>query len=437
MPLSSRLYGPLLLPVLLLLPPGWQAAHADVARPALMEGFPPSERMRVTRANAFQPPYLRWAASHVRELVPSRDIRRSNAPLALSRTQTPPDFDELAFKVGDERMRLTDYLVGSATDGFIVLHKGVVLYERYLGGFAARQPHIWASMSKSVTGLLAAQLIAEGQLAPDARLARYVPELANTPFGEATLQQNLDMEVAVSYPANIPPDVGLFAAVGLLPRQETMPASIYDFLGVASGSPELAGQPLWYYQNGSPEAVAWAISRVTGQSWSQLVAERIWSRFALDDAYSLIDPQGTDMASGGLNSSLGDAARFAETVRRALASPQADDSFVQAVQRSLRNADNRELVARANPERAAYAYRNYWYQRADGDGSVEAIGRFGQRIYINPEREIVIVKLASGADMRPRATHAAQGAQAPKQPPLESQAAFDNLVAAVLQATPR
>jgi hypothetical protein len=40
----------------------------------LMHGFPPSPEAQVTLGNWRQPPWLRWAFQHVREIVPSADI---------------------------------------------------------------------------------------------------------------------------------------------------------------------------------------------------------------------------------------------------------------------------------------------------------------------------------------------------------------------------
>ncbi|MCY1398250.1 6-aminohexanoate-dimer hydrolase [compost metagenome] len=420
---------------LLLTALGLQPAFA-VDSVGLMQGFPPEAEQRVTKANAFRSPYLRWAVSHARELSPTRNVARAESPLALADGE-PRDLSIQAFPVGKRTMTLARYLEESDTDGFLVLHKGRVVYERYSEHFSAGQPHIWASMTKSVTGLLAAQLVAEGRLDPHARLSRYVPELAGTPFGDASVQRNLDMEVAVSYPGDVPPDIGLFAATGIFPRKPGMPGTIYDFLKVVRSVPGQSGEPLYFYQNGSPEAVAWAISRITGQSWSSLVSERIWSRFAADDADMLVDEQGIEMASGGLSSSLRDAGRFAEAVRLALASKDRQDSFVRAVQSSFAPHDNRALIASSGRagERAGYSYHNYWHQKNDGDGSVEAAGRFGQKIYINPARELVIVKLASAADMRPRAIQAGAAA-APALRPGDSQEAFNAMVSAVLKAIP-
>ncbi|ROL64776.1 serine hydrolase [Pseudomonas vranovensis] len=429
-----------LLPALLLaLVSGQTLAASDTSDPirlGVMQGFPPAADKRVTRQNAFELPNLRWALRNARALTPTTGIRRAPSPLALD-AGTPVELEHLRFTVGEQSLSLPEYLQATFTDGFIVLHRGKRVYERYLDSFSADQPHIWASMTKSVTGLLAASLVAEGTLAPDARLSSYVPELAGTPFGEATLQQNLDMQVEAVYPAKMPPDIGLFAAAGLVPRAADMPDNIYSFLQAATLPAQASATPIWYYQNGSPEAVAWAMRRVTGKSWSTLVSERIWSQFAEDDAYSQVDALGTEMASGGLSSTLRDAARFAEAIRLAWTTTDRSSPFAQAVQLALQPNDNQALIAQSpkGKDRSGYAYRDYWYQKHDGDGSIEAAGRFGQRIYINPKRELVIVKMSSAPDMAPRATSAGAAPASTRQA-ADTTTAFNSMVSALLPALP-
>lgn len=376
----------------------------------IMQGFPPPPDKQVSRGNGLRPPFMRWALSHARELSPTAGIRHAAHPMALA-GEASDGLDSVTFRMSGNTVRVADYLRDTHTDGFIVMHQGRIVYERYFGGFGPYQPHIWASMTKSVTGLLAAMLVAEGKLDPQARLAQYVPELAGNPFGEATVQQNLDMEVPVGYPEALPPDLGLFGAVGIVPRKADAPDNIYDFLKVVhatSGAGE-AGDRVWYYQNGSPEAVAWAMRRITGKSWAQLVTERLWSRFAEDDAYASVDRQGTEMASGGLNSTLRDAARFAEAVRRAAAGDASGGISPDAVRIALQPARNQARFARGNTAagRDGYGYRNYWFQRNDGDRSIEASGRFGQKIYINPARALTVVKFSASPDGAARATSAA------------------------------
>lgn len=415
------------------LAPGLAAGAPPVG---VMQGFPPAPALRVTQANAFQPPYLRWSMRHAREVSPTRGIGRAATPLALTEGSEAA-LDQVAFSAGDQPLTLAAYLQQTSTDGLIVLHRGKVVYERYLEGFQPGQPHIWASMTKSVTGLIAAQLIAEGALDPQRTLAHYVPELRGTPFGEATVQANLDMQVAVQYPPQMPPDLGLFAATGLIPRGEGMPGDIYSFLQQVQQASSPAGQAPFFYQNGSPEALAWALRRITGLNWAQLVEQRLWSRFAEDDAYVQVDPLGTEMASGGISCNLRDTARFAELVRRELARDAKGDSFNQAVRSTFQPADPAVFAQGIlGPGRPGYGYRNYWYQKNDGDGSVEASGRFGQKIFINPRREVVIVKLSATADQARRATRADGDVNAAPARVVDSPAAFNSMVDAVLAALP-
>ncbi|WP_042878014.1 serine hydrolase domain-containing protein [Cupriavidus necator] len=397
---------------LLLLPTGASLAQqggqpSAVANDGVMQGFPPPPDKQVSRGNGLRPPYMRWAFRHAREMSPTAGIRHASQPLALAGEQGT-GLDGTTFTVAGNTVRLADYLHDTHTDGFIVLHQGKVVYERYFAGFGPYQPHIWASMTKSVTGLLAV-LVEERKLDPQARLAQYVPELAGNPFGEATVQQNLDMEVPVGYPEALPPDLSLFGAVGIVPRKPDAPDNIYDFLKVVHGTCVSAEGGVWYYQNGSPEAVAWALRRITGKSWAQLVTERLWSRFAEDDAYTHVDRLGTEMASGGLNSTLRDAARFAEAVRRATSGDASGGISPAAVRIALQPAGNQARFARGNtmPGRDGYGYRNYWFQRNDGHGSIEASGRFGQKIYINPAKALTVVKFSASPDGAARATSAA------------------------------
>ncbi|WP_334042815.1 serine hydrolase [Burkholderia ambifaria] len=390
------------------------SAATDAVMPGMMQGFPPPADQLVNKANAFTPARLRWALRNTRLLAPTAGIRHAAVPMPLPE-QPAAALDALPVTIGGETLTLDAYLHATHTDGFIVLQRGRIVYERYFDGFRPDQTHAWASMTKSVTGLLAAQMIESGVLDAGAPLSRTVPELADTPFGSATLQQNLDMEVPTAYAPGIPPDLGLFGAVGLVPRQEGAPASIADFLLTVRRVPDAAPGSAWFYQNGSPEAVAWAMQRATGQSWSALVERWLWRDFAEDDAYVAVDRNAMAMASGGLYTTLRDAARFAERVRTGLGGARGTLPAA-TIRAALQPAHNAALFAKGNvvPGKDGYAYRDYWYQVNDGDGSFAAAGRFGQSILVNPKTAVTIVKFSSSPDFAPRALDAQGAATRPR-----------------------
>lgn len=391
-------------------------AHAapDAVTPGMMQGFPPSADQVVNKANAFTPARLRWALGNTRLLAPTAGIRHAAMPMPLPE-QPASGLDTLPVTIGGETLVLEAYLRATHTDGFIIVQRGRIVYERYFDGFRPDQPHAWASMTKSVTGLLAAQMIESGMLDAGAPLARTVPELADTPFGSATLQQNLDMEVPTAYAPGIPPDLGLFGAVGLVPHREGAPASIADFLLTVQRVPDVAPGSTWFYQNGSPEAVAWAMQRATGQSWSALVERWLWRDFAEDDAYVVVDRNAMAMASGGLYTTLRDAARFAERVRTGFGGARGALPAA-TIRAALQPAHNAALFAKGNviAGKDGYAYRDYWYQVNDGDGSFAAAGRFGQSILVDPKHALTIVKFSSSPDFAPRALDAHGEATRPR-----------------------
>jgi CubicO group peptidase (beta-lactamase class C family) len=412
--LFAGLIVPLAAPAQTTLPSG------ETAESSVMRGSPPPDDRLVTRANALHYPYLRWALRNTRMLNATANVEHASSPLPLPADRAL-DPDAVQVTIDGTTLTLTDYLRRTYTDGFIVVHDGRIVFERYFDGYGKNQTHAWASMTKSVTGLLAARLIEEGKLDPDTQLSTYVPELEGTPFGDATLQQNLDMEVPVSYPADLPPDLGLFAAVGLVPRRAGAPDSIYGFLKVAQTEPGKAAGKVWYYQNGSPEAVAWAIRRVTGESWSKLVSRMIWGNIAGNDADVVVDRAGTEMASGGLNTTLRDAARLGEMVRRgtenqSIAFPSA------AIRRALKPTPNAAAFAQGNlaQGRPGYGYHDYWYQLNDGDGSFAAGGRFGQAILVNPRARLTIVKFSAAPDQAARPVSAEGGVVDHGYAPLET-----------------
>lgn len=405
------------------------AAYSQVDAPVsdpielgIMQGFPPPADKLVTKASSMRFPNLAWALRNTRMMMPTANVEHARSPLPLPPGPTL-DPDKVRFTVDGTTLSLTEYLRRTYTDGFIVVHDGKIVYEGYFNSYTPHQTHAWASMTKSVTGLIAAQLIDEGKLNPAAKLSTYVPELAGTAFGDATVQQNLDMEVPVSYPADLPPDLGLFGAVGIIPQRGGAPDSIYDFLKVTRPTPNETAGEMWYYQNGSPEAIAWAIRRITGLSWSELVSHSIWEKIAEDDGDVVVDRVGTEMASGGFNTTLRDAARFGELMRTGAAGHSRLFS-ASAIRVALQPTDDAGAFAKGNlaAGRPGYSYHDYWYQANDGDRSFAAGGRFGQSILVNPEARLTIVKFSSYPDQAARPTSAGAGSVIPRTPLVTAEA---------------
>ncbi|MGM0900523.1 MAG: serine hydrolase domain-containing protein [Bacillota bacterium] len=370
----------------------------------LMHGFPPPKEKIVTSKNAYQLPYLRWAMHHTRQLRPTVSVWRGNGiPNPLE--SEPHDLEGIVF-IDDQGQSTTlgETLNNSNTDAFLVMHRGKVVYEKYFIGMKPHQQHGLASVTKSFVGILMAIEIHKGTVKATDKVEVYIPELAKSAFGDATIQQLLDMEVDCVYPIFFPEDnyidnqrKVLLTAMGSIPVSEGYrgPRTIYEFLATIRKSREHGS--LFMYSNGPTETLGWILRRVSGMSLAELLSQQIWSKLGMEeDAYFAVDAVGTEQACGGLNATLRDLARFAEMVR--------NDGFFngkeivpKVVINDIRKGGKRDLFAASNRAKArqGFSYHNQWWHTHNRFGAIEANGLYGQRIHIAPLAEMVIVQLST------------------------------------------
>jgi CubicO group peptidase (beta-lactamase class C family) len=372
----------------------------DPVKLELMKGFPPAPDKTVKLSNLLNFPNGRWAFHHMRELGPTVQVWRGDEAPSVLR-QAPQEMDTLRFdddKGGN--ISLADWQRSTYTDGLLVLHKGAVVYQKYHVGMTAQQPHALWSMSKSFTGLLATVLIKEGVIDPNALVSKYLPELKDSAWADATVQQTLDMTTGVAYSENFrDPSSGIFQylyAAGLQPAPPayTGPRTIPELLVTLKKQGEHGAG--FKYKTVDTEVMGWLLQRVTGKSYAALLSERLWSRIgAQDDAYVWVDPIGTQITSVGFSATLRDLARVGETMRTA-GRVNGRQVIPESVIAEIRKGgDIEKFKANGQAMRAGYSYHNQWWIAHDRDGSFEMKGLNGQHMHINPAAELVIIKLSS------------------------------------------
>ena len=372
----------------------------DPVRLALMTGFPPPPDKVIKLSTVLKFPNGRWAFHHMRELGPTAQVWRGDAQPSVLR-EAPQAMDTLAFEDDKGgRTTLADWQRATYTDGLLVLHKGSVVYQKYYAGMTASQPHSLWSMSKSFTGLLATMLINEGVIDPDALVTRYLPELKDSAWADATVQQTLDMTTGVAYSENFrDPSSGIFQylhASGLLPAPPNYsgPRTIPDLLVTLKKEGDHGAG--FKYKSVDTEVLGWLLQRVTGKSYAALLSERLWSKIgALDDGYVWVDPIGSQVTSVGFSATLRDLGRLGETLRLG-GRINGRQVVAEAVIAELRKgADPEKFKTAGQAMRHGYSYHNQWWIPHDRDSTFEMKGLNGQHMHINPAAELVVIKLAS------------------------------------------
>ena len=377
-------------------------AATDPQKLGWMQGFPPAPDKLVQFANgsSYQFPRTRWSFSHSRELGPTANVWHGAGHAAVL-PQALQSLDDLRFKDDkNTEMRWADMLANTYTDSVLVMHKGKVIYEKYFGISKPYLPHIAMSVTKSFVGTLAAMLAAEGKINPADPVTKYIPELKDSAYADATVRQVMDMTIGVQYSENYADpkaEVWDYArAGGLLPAAPgySGPKNFYDFLTKLKKEGE--HDQAFAYKTVNAEVLAWIVRRASGQSLAELMSERLWQKLgAENDAYFAVDSLGTEQGGGGLNLTLRDMARFGEMMRNG-GQFNGQQIIPKEVVADIRKGGDPAKFAQAGYKMLpGYSYRNMWWVGHNTHQTFEARGIHGQRIYIDPVAEMVIVKFSS------------------------------------------
>lgn len=365
----------------------------------LMTGSPPRDDRLVTVSSWQEGPNNRWAFQHVSEIVPAAVIARGEGPVLELASDEEPDLDGLPLQgLACGPASLAQFLRLTATDGFVVVRDGRVVYERYLNGMRPSTRHVLMSVSKSLFGMLAGRFVESGVIDLGAQAAMYVPELWGSAYADATIAQLLDMTASVEFDENYADQRSHVQAqdrvAGWRPRRLGDPVDGYAFLRSLLKGPREHGQA-FQYCSATTDVLAWVLERATGRRYPELLETHLWSRIGAEhDALVTVDGAGFAFANGGVCASLRDLARFGLLVLRGGSVGPHAVASTEWVARTRAGGDPAAMAG--TDFSSAYprgSYRNQWWFA--GDGCFYATGIFGQFVWIDPDADTVIVKLSS------------------------------------------
>ena len=347
-------------------------------------------RPELNLKNWQQAPFSRWGFSHVEELIPTA---------VISRAEVRHPETKYSNRLGAALPSLEEDLLQSDTDAFVVVHRGDIIFERYFGAATPNRRHILMSVSKSLCALVVGSLIGDGLIDTSKRVGAYLPELDQSAYGAATVQQVLDMTAAVVYDETYEnPDSEVRVqdrVAGWHPRGENDPADTFQFLATLKQAGEHGVN--FQYCSANTDVLAWLIERVTGERYSQVLSARLWAHLLPEeDAVVTVDSVGFPFANGGIACTARDLARVGLLM---LAGGQAGDLQVVPaswVAETVAGGDTGAMVGtlfqRIHPHGS---YRNQWWVPGDDRGTYHAVGIHGQYLWVDPSNETVIVKLSS------------------------------------------
>ena len=360
-----------------------------------MAGPPPFGDGLVTLANWQDPPHNRWAFQHVRELIPSVRIRRGPTPRYLP--SVPVDLGTVGFRHDERELTVDAMLDETYTDGFLVLHRGRIVYERYLNGMQPDTAHLLMSVSKSVVATVAGILVANGTLDVAAQVTSIVPQLAGTSFDGATVQHLLDMRAGTRFDEdydNLDADVRTYERVYLWRPDDgdPRPPDALSYYATLRNDGEHGGP--FRYRSILTDVLGWVVERAAGARLHDLISSLVWSPMGAEyDAEITVDAHGNAMADGGVSATLRDLARFGALY---LAPGLLSAGWLADTARGA--ADGAEAFASDDNSHhwpPGAHYRNCWWVYDPTAPFVIAAGIYGQNIYVKPADDLVVAKFST------------------------------------------
>jgi len=366
----------------------------------IMQGFPVAADNRIPRKEWDRAPWNRWSFQHIREILPTVEVWRGDLPV-WTLPEREVDLSQIEFEGTEtERNTVTKWLDTSYTDGFIVIHRGDIVFQQYMNDMHERSLHLSQSMAKSITASVAGILIERDLLDPEEKVSRYLPELESTAWKGAKLRHVMDMTTGVRYAEDYEaPDSDIAItdiASGWKPASADYdgPECLWDQILTLQNSDREHGAK-FQYRSIETDVLAHCMERVTETRLAKLISLELWQPLGCEQsACFTVDSAGYPLADGGFNASLRDYARFGLMhLQKGIGNGRqiVPAAWVEDIQ-----ASDPDLFAEPYTDATPNgAYRNqFWIEDVDTQAYM-ARGVFGQLIYIDPRHNMVAVKLST------------------------------------------
>ncbi len=284
-----------------------------------------------------------------------------------------------------------DYIADRYVTSLLVMKHGAIVYEDYLQGTGPDDLRISWSVAKSYLSSLFGVLVAEGVIdSIDQPVTDYAPSLAGGAYADATIKDVLQMSSGIVF------DEDYFDFWSDINRMGRVLALGRSMDGFAEALTETFAEPGtdWQYTSIDTHVLGMVIRGATGRSVADLLSEKIIAPLGQErDALYLTDGYGVAFVLGGLNITTRDYARFGQMI--------AQNGVWQGEQIVPANwiAAATAPSAKTNPDETGYGYQ-WWIPLGSAPGQFLGRGIYGQYLYIDQGRDVVIVMTAGDRTFR-------------------------------------
>jgi len=284
----------------------------------------------------------------------------------------------------DLPLDLAAFMAAQNSAAIVVVHDGAVVLERYGNDFGPQGRWTSFSVAKSLTSTLVGAAIADGFIdSIDDPVTRYITGLQGSAYEGVTIRHLLTMSSGVQWnedytdPAS---DVARF----LDHDPEDGSNATVSYLSKLPRAAEPGTR--WNYNTGETNLIGLLVREATGKPLAQYLSEEIWAPYGMQqDATWLTSDTGEELGGCCIQAATRDMARFGMFVL--------DDGVIAGKRVVPEGWFAQATAVSFTTDRARRSYGFQWWPF--GDGTFEAGGIFGQGIFIDPARKLVIATNAN------------------------------------------
>jgi len=290
---------------------------------------------------------------------------------------------------------LDEYYQRSSVLGFLVLKDNQIVLEKYFHGTDADSRFLSNSVAKSILSVLIGVAIGEGKIGSvEEPVEKYLPYLSSSGYHGVKIKDALQMATGIKFDEDyLKPDADVHRLGADLVRGDES----FQALTASLKSKRKPGTA-FEYQSINTEVLGLVLETATGKPLNEYAEEKLWKKLgAQSDAFFYRSKkQPNTCAFGCFNSTLRDYARFGLMAMNGGKVGDArvvSDSWIH----ESTTPDAPFLKPRPNKKNdvTEIGYQYQWWIPYGNDGAFAAMGIYGQMIYVNPGKHVVIVQTSA------------------------------------------
>ena len=280
---------------------------------------------------------------------------------------------------------IDQYMAGQRAAGLVIIQDGKLRLERYGLGFSAQGRWTSFSVAKSFTSTLVGAAVQDGHIKSlEDKVSLYVPGLRGSAYDDVTVRQLLMMSSGVKWNEDYEDPNADVAQFNKVKPEAGMDATVSYLRKLPRAHPP---GTVWHYNTGETNLVGVLVSSATKRPLAQYLQEKIWQPAGMEaPATWLLGATGHEIAGCCIQAATRDLARFGLFVLDG-GKGQNGQQIVPADWFGMATVKQKDIGDPGN----GYGFQWWTYD----DGSFAAQGIFGQGIFIDPKRNLVIASNAN------------------------------------------